>query len=181
MAETEGDNPIEMRSSVSGDVARLASLITNAQTAGEVGDLQAQLLALIPLAHGDGVTLGIIVSAIGSAQSRIDELGKTEHDARDARIMESKFLDADTKNIYKALDESNCLTDADKEFLDEIKPGKEYHIPTLDADGNAVKGQARTVQGWQIQEAFIISKGHENDAISSLRRAGNHWIEKFNP
>src|SRR5438128_2361083 len=122
MSGTEGNNPIETKRSVSGDVARLASLITNAQTAGEVRDLQAQLLALIPLAHGDGVTLGIIVSAIGSAQSKIGDIEKTEHDARDARIMESKFLDPDTKNIYKALDESNCLTDADKEFLDEINP-----------------------------------------------------------
>lgn len=175
MSETEGTNPIETKSSVSGDVARLVTLITNAQTASEVEDLQAQLLALIPLAHGDSVTLGVILKAIGSAQSKLRDLEKTEHDARSTRIMESQFLDTDTKNIYKALDESNCLTDADKAFLDEIKPGEEYHIPTLDADGNAVKGQTKTVQGWQIQEAFIISKAQENR--NRLSQAGRESLD----
>ena len=134
--------------------------IGTARTPEEVTALINKLMELAGLAGGSNAVGQIIASAIASAQSRMSELTQAERAAIAMRIENSDFLDADTKKLYKGIDEH--LTDDERMYLDKINPGEMYQIAAFDENGKLIEGQTVSVKGAEIQESFIMLKAHEN-------------------
>jgi hypothetical protein len=140
------------------DAQALAARLTGAKSSVEAKAIQGQLLGLISIAGNSGMALSEIMKALSSAGGKIVQLSSEEQDATYQRIMANRFLDADTKNLYNGIE--SFMTDEEKKYLDDIDPEKEYDVATFDENGN-VNG-SKKVQGYKLQEAFILLKANAN-------------------
>lgn len=160
MSAINGKNIKVNENGIVAEVDALAARLGAAQTSGEAKKIQGQLAALMGLAGGSSAALSAISKAISSSYGVITQLEKAEHEALYASIMNSQFLDADTKNLYEGVDK--LMTKEEVEFLNKIDPEKYYDVHTFDKNGN-VNG-TKKVQGWELQEAFILLKANANKA-----------------
>ena len=170
MAIPQDDNASEQAAKKAGEqansdailkkVMQMVAEIAAARTPEEVTALVNKLMELAGLVGGSNSVSQAISGAIASAQSRMSELTQAERAAIAMRIENSDFLDADTKKLYKGIDEH--LTDDERIYLDKINPGEIYQIAAFDENGQLIEGQTVSVKGAKLQESFILLKAYEN-------------------
>lgn len=140
------------------DAQSLSALISGAQSSDTVKKLQGQLAGLMSLAKGSTAVMSEIFKGISSADGVISKLELSEREAMYTRIMESRYLDDDTKKLYQGIEK--YMSDEERMFLNEIDPARTYTVAVFDKYGNIIGEKA--VTGAEIQESFILLKAQQN-------------------
>ena len=151
----------ESKSGILSDIQSMAAGLVGAQKPSDAKKIKGQIQGMAALAGGSAAAQLAIAAAIMSADSAIDRLEQEERETTYQRIMESRFLDADTKNLYEGIEEH--LTKEERKYLKDIDPEQDYQVQVFDKQGNVVG--TRTVKGWELQEAFIITKAEEKKSV----------------
>ncbi len=151
----------ESKSGILSDIQSMAAGLVGAQKPSDAKKIKGQIQGMAALAGGSAAAQLAIAAAIMSANSAIDRLEQEERETTYQRIMESRFLDADIKNLYQGIEEH--LSPEERKYLKDIDPEQDYQVHVFDKQGNTIG--TRTVKGWELQEAFIITKAEEKKAV----------------
>jgi hypothetical protein len=167
MSSSNGKNIKENEKGFIADADALAAQVRGAQTSSAAKSALAQLFALMGLAGGSSGAVSAISKAISGAGSIISQLEKAEQEALAQRM-------ADTQTLREGVDK--FMSAEEKEYLNKINPEEYYNVHTFDENGN-VNGTKR-VQGWEIQESYILLKAekHRGDLNSEQLEALNRKL-----
>lgn len=134
------------------------AIIDGASSAGQLEDARKIVADLQSRAMRARISVPVLASLEGAIASKEAAL---EIEATDASVgmagATASFQNTKHQHAYK------CLSKAEKEFFDALKPNKEYLAYSVDENGNLVE---TSVKGHEVRDAFLELKKHSlKDAL----------------